>query len=136
MKGKFSKELKQEVAFRAQFCCEYCLLRDAVSFYSFHIDHIKSVKHRGLSFIENLAYSCPDCNYFKGSDIGSFYDNDELIVRFFNPRKDKWNDHFEIIEGAIFGKTEIGKVTERIFKFNESDRLIFRRQLITFSLYP
>ncbi len=38
--------------------------------------------------------------------------------------------------GAIYGTTEIGKGTERIFKFNDIERLIFRRQLIELDLYP
>jgi hypothetical protein len=55
---------------------------------------------------------------------------------FFNPRKDNWGAHFEIEKGAIFGKTEIGKATVNIFKFNEIDRLIFRNQLADLELYP
>lgn len=48
MRTKIPIELKKQVAIRANFCCEYCLLKEAVSFFSFHIDHIKSVKHGGL----------------------------------------------------------------------------------------
>ena len=54
--------IKTAGALRAGFKCEYCLLPDTVSFYNFHIDHIKSIKHGGLSHIDNLAYCCPDCN--------------------------------------------------------------------------
>lgn len=79
---KIPTEIKLKVAERANFRCKYCLLPEKVSFYSFHIDHIKSIKHGGLSQLNNLAYCCPDCNSFKGSDIGSFIDNDE-IIRFF-----------------------------------------------------
>ena len=136
MRQYISVELRRQVATRANFCCEYCRLKEILSFYNFHVDHIKSVKHDGLTILNNLAYACPDCNHFKGSDIGSFFDNDEQIARFFNPRKDKWADHFELLDGAIYGKTEIGKATERIFKFNDTDRLIFRKQLISLALYP
>lgn len=126
--------IKAAVAKRAEFKCEYCHLPDKVSFYNFHIDHIKSLKHGGSSHIDNLAYCCPDCNYCKGSDIGSVLENDKFI-RFFNPRKDKWPEHFVVRDGMILGKTEIGNVTEHIFKFNELDRLIFRRQLIQLNQY-
>ena len=122
-------KIRQVVAQRADFCCEYCLLPDKVSFYAFHIDHIKSIKHGGSSNLENFAYSCPECNYCKGTDIASSSENDE-IVRFYNPRKDIWSQHFEYLDGMILCKTDIAKVTERIFKFNEPDRLIFRQQLI------
>lgn len=128
--------LKKKVAQRAGFRCEYCLLSESVSFYNFHADHVKSAKHGGLTAFENLAYCCPDCNYFKGSDVATYGENDAYFVRFFNPRKDNWEDHFELNQGAITGKTEIGIATEHIFKFNEPDRLIFRQQLFGLSLYP
>ena len=63
-----------------------------------------------------------------------FTENDE-IVRFFNPRKDKWNDHFNLVDGIIHCKTDIAKATQSIFQFNELDRLIFRRQLILQNQY-
>ncbi len=126
--------VKEAIAKRAGFRCEYCHLPDKVSFYNFHIDHIKSLKHGGLSDIDNLAYCFPDCNYSKGSDIGSATKKDEL-VRFFNPRKDDWHEHFYLKDGMISSRTEIANVTEHIFKFNELDRLIFRRQLIQLNIY-
>jgi hypothetical protein len=126
--------IKNQVIFRSEFKCEYCLLPEKVSFYNFHIDHIRPLKHGGSSHIDNLAYCCPDCNHFKGTDIGSFEDED-LIVRFFNPRKDNWQEHFVIIDGSIIGKTDVEKVTERIFKLNEIDRLIYRKELIRLGHY-
>jgi HNH endonuclease len=127
MSTSISKSLKKKIANRAHFRCEYCLLSELVSFYTFHIDHIKSTKHGGLSILLNLAYCYPDCNYFKGSDLGTFVLNDDQLARFFNPRKDKWHDHFTVQNGAIYGKTEIGVATARIFQFNNVDRLIFRQ---------
>ncbi|MDR6562984.1 MULTISPECIES: HNH endonuclease signature motif containing protein [unclassified Arcicella] len=134
MRKTISTHIKNQVALRANFHCEYCLQPEQVSFFSFHIDHIISIKHGGNSYLNNLAYCCPDCNHAKGSDIASIIKHD-ILVRFFNPRKDSWKDNFDIIDGAIIGKTEIGKVTERIFKFNELERLIFRKQLIALQLY-
>lgn len=127
--------IKTAVAQRAAYKCEYCLLPDKVSFYNFHIDHIKSLKHGGSSVINNLAYCCPDCNYYKGSDIGSTLENDE-IIRFFNPRKDRWYEHFYLKDGIILCTTDIGIVTANIFKLNDLDRLIFRRALIQLNQYP
>jgi HNH endonuclease len=120
MSAYISKFLKEKVAKRARFQCEYCLISEEVSFYIFHIEHIKSVKHGGLSILQNLAYCCPDCNYFKGTDLGTFDAGDTYLVRFFNPRLDVWQEHFDFQNGGIYGKTEIGIATERIFKFNNS----------------
>jgi len=127
---------KKKVATRANFRCEYCLLAERVSFYSFHIEHIRSIKHGGTNELINLAYCCPDCNYYKGSDVGTFLHDSEILIQFFNPRNDNWEEHFELEDGAIHGKTDIGKATEKIFKFNEIERLIFRQQLAELNLYP
>jgi HNH endonuclease len=130
-----SAAIKKKVCFRAGDKCEYCLLPQKFSFYQFHIDHIISLKHGGSSEIDNLAYCCPDCNSFKGTDLATFLLNSNNLIRFFNPRKDSWDDHFEISDSLILGKTEIGSATEKIFQFNEIDRLIFRRELIRLQLY-
>lgn len=100
-----------------------------MSYYSFHFDHIKSIKHSGESIIENLAYSCPECNLNKGSDLATLNNQNELI-RFFNPRIDIWEEHFLLNEGLIIAKTEIGEATIKIFKMNDIERLIFRKQVI------
>ena len=136
MRKSIPVTIKKEVALRAKYRCEYCLLSEQFSFYSFHIEHIRSLKHGGKSDSDNLAYCCPDCNFYKGSDIATFSDGEDEIIRFFNPRKDIWNNHFELDLGKIYGKSEIGKATELIFKFNEVERLIFRNQLHSLELYP
>jgi hypothetical protein len=134
MRKTFSNQIRIVVASRAVYKCEYCLLPEKVSFYNFQIDHIISLKHGGTNDVENLAYCCPDCNYAKGTDLGSILNNNEL-VRFYNPRLDKWDEYFKILNGTILPKNDIGKVTEQIFKFNEIDRLIFRRELIDLGHY-
>lgn len=136
MSASVSVKSKRQVAERAGFKCEYCLLPERVSFYTFHVDHIRSLKHFGSSLLKNLAYCCPECNHFKGTDIATFLNNSDALIRFFNPRIDDWDEHFELNNGAIFGITAIGIATENIFKFNDTDRLIFRKQLIALSQYP
>jgi hypothetical protein len=131
-----SASVRRQVAKRANSQCEYCLLSERFSLYSFHIEHIKSIKHGGTNDANNLAYCCPDCNYFKGSDIGTYLPDGESLIRFFNPRSDRWDEHFELVDGLIEGVTEVGAATTRIFKFNDVDRLIFRQQLIELGLYP
>jgi len=135
MKQNLSKALKLQVAIRANWRCEYCLLPEKALYYPFHIDYIKSIKHGGLNLIWNLAFCCPDCNYHKGTDIGSLSNDDAYFIRFFNPRKDIWDFHFEISDGCFYGLTEIGEITIKILKLNNIDRLIFRKQLIDIGQY-
>ena len=93
-----SAELRQAVARRANFLCEYCLIAEADTFYGCEVDHIISLKHGGSSKLNNLAYACALCNRAKGSDIGSISAAGEF-TRFFNPRVESWTEHFQL-EGA------------------------------------
>jgi HNH endonuclease len=54
MRKYFPNQTRIIVAERALYKCEYCLLQEKVSFYSFQIDHIISIKHAGTNELENL----------------------------------------------------------------------------------
>ena len=89
-------------------------------------------------FCTNLAYACAFCNLNKGTDLGSIVWGTGNLVRFFNPRRDVWADHFRFDEdeAAIAPLTEIGEVTARILEFNISDRLAERQLLQEAGSYP
>jgi len=58
------------------------------------------------------------------------------LVRFFNPRRERWSDHFRLLEGQILAKTEIGEATAKILDFNAPERILRRRLLIKVGRYP
>ena len=127
---RISEKLRQQIAKNANFKCEYCLTPEYFLATTFHIDHIISIKHGGKTILQNLAYACPHYNQNKGSDIASYTDEDEL-VRLFNPRKDFWNEHFEVKEsGNVSALSSIGEVTINMLSFNQIERVIFRKSLI------
>ena len=129
-----SAELRLIVADRAKQLCEYCLIAEADTFYGCEVDHIISLKHGGSSEPDNLAYACAICNRTKGSDVGSIATSGEF-TRFFNPRIDRWPDHFRLEGAMIQPLTPIGEVTARILGFNDGVRLHEREDLITFGKY-
>ena len=135
MPGNISISLKRKVAERAHYCCEYCLAFEGHAFIRFQIDHIISKKHGGTSNPENLAYSCFFCNNFKGTDLGTFIKEDRL-VRFFNPRKNVWIDHFEFDGPILHARTEIGAATVKILRINDPERLSERQALIEANQFP
>jgi hypothetical protein len=53
---------------------------------------------------------------------------DELTP-LFNPRIDKWGDHFSLAEHRILGITAIGRVTVAVLKMNAADRVQLRQEL-------
>jgi hypothetical protein len=128
-------ELRRFVVNRADSLCEYCLIPDADGV-GFQIDHIISVKHGGSTTADNLAYACIYCNLQKGSDLGSIIWRTGELVRFFNPRRDFWADHFRLDEAVIQPLTDIGEVTTRILEFNNEDRILERQTLIEVGRYP
>lgn len=127
MSHKIPFELRRQVAQRASFRCEYCLLPEALAIYPFEIDHIIAIKHGGKSKIENLAYCCARCNRNKGSDLATVLTEDATIVRIFNPRLDVWKDHFEAEHGIIYPKSKIGEATIKLLDFNTPERVIGRQ---------
>jgi hypothetical protein len=127
--------LRNLVAQRARFCCEYCRLPDDRSFFAFHIDHVISLKHGGKTTADNLAFACSICNVNKGSDVATFLDNPEQSIRFFNPRRDRWTDYFFAQStGLLMAKTDIGRATIKILNLNHPDSIIERRELIRLGL--
>jgi hypothetical protein len=133
-----SAELRRLVISRADSLCEYCLLHADDTFFGCEVDHIISIKHGGLTREENLAYACLLCNRNKGSDIASIIPGTDERVRFFNPRVDRWHDHFRLgVDGiAIVPLTPIGEATSRIFRLNSSERLLEREALVLTGRYP
>lgn len=123
--------LRREVRERARNRCEYCSIHEDDTQFGCEVDHILSEKHGGLTTSENLALACFFCNRNKGSDIGSIRDSDDpTLIRFFNPRMDLWEIHFEQDSQAhIVGKTDVGRVTVRIFGFNAENRILERQAL-------
>ena len=130
-----SEALRKSVTERALSRCEYCKIHAENSFFTFHIEHIISLKHGGKTVSDNLAFACPICNLNKGSDIATFIEDIKDVIRFFNPRNDNWDEHFEIEEsGLICYKTSIGASTIKILNLNHPDSIIERREMVRLKL--
>lgn len=133
-----SAALRREVVERAQGCCEYCLVHSDDRFLPYHIDHILAEKHGGKSISKNLCYSCYLCNRYKGSDVSSveWSDDEGEVIPLFHPRKQRWSEHFQL-EGAIIAPlTPNARVTIRLLRLNDPERLIERDNLIAINRYP
>jgi len=136
MSHYINDDLRQLVSTRADFICEYCLLVQEDAFYRHQVDHIISLKHGGPTAADNLALACFLCNNSKGTDLGSIYWPTGQLTRFFNPRSDRWGEHFQLAGAELKPLTAIGEVTARILGFNQADRLAERRILINVGKSP
>jgi len=117
------------VAERAAYRCEYCLLHEDDSYTPHQINHIISRKHGGASEPENLAFACLRCNAWKGSDVSTIDSRTRHLVALFNPRHQRWEDHF-VLQGAVIEPlTAVGSATARLLKLN-LDKLVAERQIL------
>lgn len=131
-----SPALRRAVQERAGGCCEYCLLSREDHTLPFEIDHIISEKHRGLTELNNLCFSCWDCNKAKGSDIASADPETGKPTFLFHPRNHRWKDHFRLEGAVIVPLTPEGRVTEFLLQLNDPERLNERVVLMRLGRYP
>jgi hypothetical protein len=102
----------------------------------FQQDHVIAQKHRGPTALENLAWSCADCNGYKGSDLAGLDPKTGKLTRLFNPRADRWADHFRWAGAELVGQTSIGRTTVALLRINAEERLAVRRELMKGGFCP
>ena len=86
---------------------------------SFHADHIIARQHGGESGLQNLALACLHCNQHKGPNIAGRNPDTDEVVELFDPRRDRWGDHFEWNGADLTGKTAVGRVTIQVLAIND-----------------
>lgn len=96
--------------------------------FRFHIEHVVAKQHAGGNQLNNLALACHHCNFFKGPNLSAIDPESGAVVRLFNPRTHGWDEHFEMTNGAIIGKTPIGRATVKLLVMNEAARILLRSQ--------
>lgn len=125
-----SVALRKLVAERANKQCEYCLLPQEFAHFPHEPDHIIPTQHDGLTVEDNLAHACFVCNRNQGPNVGSFDPVTGKLTPFFHPRKQSWSEHFQLHGGEIIPLTAEARVTVKIFRLNEPDRVDERLRLL------
>ncbi len=115
-------ELRRQVIELAANRCEYCRTHQEDAGSRHQVDHIIAEKHGGQTALENLALSCLPCNRRKASDIGAIDPDSGQLVRLFDPRHQKWADHFQFLSQEIVGLTTVGRATVEFLQFNLPER--------------
>lgn len=133
--SRIPESTRERVRQRAGGSCEYCGIPEEAQLYPFHVEHIIALRHGGSSDLDNLAWSCFDCNVAKGTDIASYDEETGDLTPLFNPRLQTWAKHFEMREGVIVGMTPVGRVTVRLLKLNLGGRAVDRLILLEAGLW-
>ncbi|MCA0456787.1 MAG: HNH endonuclease [Chloroflexi bacterium] len=129
------KRLRQQVRLNAGGRCEYCRRPDYQTAYGHTIDHIVPLKHGGLTILENLVYACLFCNQHKGTDVAVYDLETGLLTPLFNPRTQKWDEHFSVEEVFIVPTTVIGRVSLRLLQMNAPKQVEARAELMAAGLW-
>ena len=96
----------------------------------FHVEHIIARKHGGKDRLENLAWSCIFCNLYKGPNLASFDPDTGELTRLFNPRGDRWDEHFRLDGTRITGLTPVGRTSVWLLEMNSEILLNVRVSLL------
>ena len=135
MAAPVSGRMRQAVAERAAYRCEYCGLPQKFVLHVHEPDHIVPHQHGGESQLQNLAWACLRCNRYKGPNVGSFDPETGRLVPFFNPWTQAWTAHFAWEGATIQPLTPEGRVTVTILRLNDADRIAERQRLLAAGLY-
>lgn len=85
--------------------------------------------------LDNLAWACFQCNIAKGTDIAAIDGVTGELTLLFNPRKDGWDDHFQLDGAYIVGTTPVGRVTVNLLQMNHPQQLEVRERLLNAQLW-
>lgn len=131
MSERVGKTLRAQVRKRAGARCEYCGMPDVATLVPHEPDHIIAIQHGGVTSTDNLAYTCHQCNRFKGPNLASIDPISGMRMFLFNPRADHWEDHFRWDGPRIVALTAVGRATEMLLRFNDARRVSARAVLMS-----
>ena len=112
---------RQRIRQRANFLCEYCHSSEEASASNFTFDHLLPQSLGGIDSEENLALACHRCNGRRYNFMDGFDPKTKAITPLFNPRQDKWSEHFIWSADGyiILGLTAIGRATIERLDMND-----------------
>lgn len=128
--------LKEAVRERAGGRCEYCRMPEAGALFAHEPDHVIAAQHRGTTHLDNLALACIQCNRLKGPNIASVDPETNRIVPLFNPRTERWLEHFRAQGGRIVPLTPAARATAALLNFSDPDREQSRQRFWLAGQFP
>jgi hypothetical protein len=119
------------VAERAKYCCEYCLSQSTISHADFAVEHIIPTIKGGEGSKENLAWACQACNNRKFTATEAPDPLNGNISPLFHPRQHQWDEHFVWVDNfsRIEGITPTGRATVMRIDLNREGVIRLRRAL-------
>ena len=130
------KSIRNAVRGRAGGLCEYCHAPQRFSQFAFVMDHVIAQQHRGRTSSGNLAFACGFCNRHKGPNLSGVDPQSKRVCNLFNPRRQRWEEHFAWRGIKVIGKTSIGRATVVTLNMNSQCQHRIRRALLAEGEFP
>jgi hypothetical protein len=126
------------VARRGNNRCEYCRAPEAIFNFPFEVEHVVPSSRGGVDDDSNLALTCRSCNLHKSDHLTGQDDVTGVEVSLFNPRTDRWGEHFEfdIDRGELLGLTPVGRGTVTRLRLNDPVQIAARLLWVKLRLFP
>jgi len=131
-------ELRRQIRDDANAQCGYCHSPETFLGMPHDIDHLIPEALGGPTERENLWLACSRCNGFKGGRIDAFDIVTNQRVPLFQPRTQRWTEHFEwSLDGTrIEGLTATGRATITLLRLNNDFILATRRFWVEAGRWP
>lgn len=132
------RSVRRVVQDRAGNRCEYCRHSAEYSSAPFVCDHVLPRASGAGNSPDELAWSCPYCNGHKHSKTHARDPKTKRTVALFNPRRQKWGDHFVWSDDFLLvsGLTATGRATIDALQLNRPELLKLRGALILIGEHP
>ncbi len=130
--------LRERVLVQAGHRCGYCRSSSVITGTSLEIDHLVPESRGGPTTEDNLWAACGDCNNAKKARIEAIDPETGARVPLFNPRRQRWSDHFAWQEDGllIVGLTPTGRATVQALRLNRPLLVRARRLWISVGWHP
>jgi hypothetical protein len=104
----------------------------------FVLEHIIPIVKGGTHKLTNIALACDGCNSKKWIHTHAIDPLTNDLVELFNPRMDKWYEHFYWGEDltSIHGSTPKGRATVGLLEMNRDSLVNFRKVLVATKKHP
>jgi len=133
-----TEALRETIAARANYCCEYCHSQERFATHRFSVEHIIPLSKGGKNQPDNLAYACQGCNNYKYTKLDAPDPFSGTLAPLFNPRQHDWREHFSWNDdcSCIIGMTPIGRATVEALQLNRTCLINLRQVLYIMNQHP
>ena len=137
-KARVPRPLRERVARMAGHRCGYCQTPESIAGFRLSIEHIIPEAKGGRTVEGNLWLACHACNEFKGTRVLVRDPATGKRVRLWNPRRQKWPDHFSWSEDGteILGLTPCGRATIDGLQLNRPELVAARSLWVQVGWWP